>query len=308
MKTLFIVNPAAGHGRAVDRWQSGVARVRAGHPATEVWHTKARGDGAKLAVRGLEQGFEAVFAVGGDGTLGEVVDGFLGAPAPLRARAVLGTWPLGSGCDTARHLGIRADAGPEGLLALLKAKKVRQLDAGRIDFTSATGAPAQRFFINVAAWGLAGEVVRRMETGGKPFGGTVSYLLSSVRAVLGTSPQALDLMLDGVRLPRASYHLVAVANTSSFGGGMRIAPAADPSDGLLDVVAVAGLSRLELLRHFPKVYRGEHIGIEGVLHRRVRRLEAVGEGDIPLNIDGESLGSLPAVIEVLPAAVPFLVP
>ena len=307
MKALFLLNPAAGHGRSVKRWQDIIARLRAGHKDTEVWHTRAQGDGAALTKRGLEQGFEAVIGVGGDGTIGEVVHGYLASPRELQTRACVGTWPAGSGCDTARHLGLSVDDGVDRLLAMLADRDVRRLDAGRVFYTGADGKPGERYFINIAALGLAGDVARRIETTGKRFGGTASYFISSVGALLGARAAKLELTVDGVR-QSARYHLVTLANSSSFGGGMRIADGADMQDGLLDMVTVGDVSRWTLLRNLPKIYRGEHLGTPGVARRTARRVEASSDQDVWLNIDGEALGKLPAVIEVVPGAVPFLCP
>lgn len=303
MRALFIVNPAAGHGRGRERWERVAARVLAAQPDCEARLTSGPQDASRLCRRGLEEGFDAVLAVGGDGTLGEAVDGYLSAPEGLRGRRPLGTWPVGSGCDLARHLGIRGEAEP--LLELLARPKIRRLDAGLVEFAGPQGR-LRRHFLNVSALGLAGDVALRVHSGGKPWGGTLSYLMSSLAALLTARSKSLDLTVDGVPEPRAPYHLIVMANTSTFGGGMRVAPTADPQDGLLDLVAVGDLSRWGLLRRFPLIYTGGHIGVPGVTHRLVRRLEVRSPEEVYLNIDGEAIGTLPASFEVLPGAVPFL--
>lgn len=305
MKILFIVNPAAGHGRGAARWKSSASRVLSEHPGSQARLTSRPGEASALARLGLAEGFEAVVAVGGDGTLGEAADGYLSSPESLKARAALGTWPVGSGCDFARHFGIQG--GLDEMSALLARPRVRRLDAGRVEFEGPRGRES-RFFMNVAALGLAGEVALRVSSGGKPWGGTVSYLISSLACLLKAEAKPLELVADGERQSLARYHLVALANTSTTGGGMRIAPQADPEDGKLDLVAVGNLSRWGLLRRFPLIYTGGHLGSPGVSHALVRRLEARSDAKVYLNIDGEAVGTLPAVFEVLPAAVSFLCP
>lgn len=307
-RTLFVVNPAAGFGRAIGRWQRVVEAVRKGLPGVEVWHTKAKGDGAALARRGLEQGFEAVVAVGGDGTLGEVVDGFLSASQADRTGRVCGTWPAGSGCDTARHLGLAPDEPAEKLLRMLEQSRVKRLDAGVVHFTTESGGSGSRRFINIAAFGLAGSVARELESSGKRFGGTASYLLSSVKALCFARADEVELIVDGRREAPVRLHLGVLANSDTFGGGMRIADGADMEDGRFDFVTVSGVSRWRLLRNFPKIYRGTHFGVEGITRRLVRRVEASSPGTVWLNIDGEAQGRLPAVFELLPGALPFLLP
>lgn len=304
MRTLFIVNPAAGHGRGRRRWESAARRL--GQGDWQARWTEGPGHGRVLARVALEQGFSGVVAVGGDGTAGEVVDGFLAAPESVRAGAALGTWPSGSGCDLARHLRLRPDI--KTLQALLARSSIRRLDAGVVECRQPGGGAVRRHFLNVVSFGVAGEVALGAQEKGKPFGGTLSYLLSSLGALLTTPPRAMELVADGQPLPRGRYHLVSVANTSTTGGGMIIAPGADAEDGFLDLVAVGDMGRWELLRRFPEIYRGTHLRHKGVSRRLIRRLEARSSETVRLNIDGEAMGLLPAVFEVMPKAVPFLLP
>jgi YegS/Rv2252/BmrU family lipid kinase len=304
MKTLFVVNAAAGHGRGLARFERAARGLPKGDWSVEP--TRGVGDGARAAREGLEQGFEAIVAVGGDGTVGEVLNGYMAAPQDLRVKACLGTWPAGSGCDLARHLGLRPD--PATLAALLSTARPRALDAALVEFRGPDGAAERRWFLNVTSFGVAGEVARRMATSGKPLGGTLSYLLSSLGALLTTPPRDMELIADGQPLPRGRYHLVSLANTSTTGGGMKIAPGADAEDGKLDLVTVGDLPRARLLWSFPAVYLGRHLDLPGVSHRLVTRLEARSSEDVYLNIDGEAAGLLPAVFTALPRAVPFLLP
>jgi YegS/Rv2252/BmrU family lipid kinase len=303
-KFAFILNPAAGHGRAARRWTRAYRQVTAACPDHVVWTTAGPGDGAVLARRALENGYTALVAVGGDGTLSEVVNGYLDAPDTLRNRAAVATWPAGSGCDFARHVGARPD--PQQLTALLTRGAVRQLDVGRVTGRDAMGRPTQRYFLNVAALGLAGQVAAAVQRGGKVLGGQLTYLAEALRAITRARARHLQLVIDERPEPPALYHLVVLANTSTFGGGMRVAPGADPADGWLDLVTVGAVSRGELLTLLMRVRRGRHVGRPGVTLRRVRRLQVTGEGSGPLNVDGEAWGALPATAEILPGAIQWI--
>ena len=305
MRTLFVVNAAAGHGRGLRRFEAAARDLPQEGWAMEP--TRGPGDAGRLAREGLERGFSRVVAVGGDGTVGEALNGFMAAAPGLREKAALGTWPAGSGCDLARHLGLRGDAA--ALRALLSARP-RPLDAGFVEFRGQDGARESRWFLNVTSFCVAGEIAQRMKTGGKPLGGTLSYLVSSLAALMTTPARELELVVDGQPLARARFHLVTVANTSTTGGGMKIAPGADAEDGKLDLVTVGDMSRARLLRSFSAVYRGEHLSVPGVSHRLAGTVEASAPGseDAYLNIDGEAVGLLPAKFTVRPKAVPFLLP
>lgn len=304
MKCVVILNPAAGHGRGERRFRNSLAKAGLKGPPPEVVMTDAPGAGTALARAALERGFTRIVAVGGDGTLGEVVDGFLSAPESLRGDATLGTFPAGSGCDFARHM--RVDDSPETLARLLESPRVARIDAGLVEFEQ-EGARRRRHFLNVVSLGIGGEVARRMQRSGKPLGGTISYLLASLGALASARAYEMELIVDGQPRGSRRIHLAAIANTSTTGGGMKIAPGADAQDGKLELITVGDLSRLQLLRRFPSIYSGGHVGTEGVSLERVTSVELRSPEPVFLNIDGEAVGRLPARFELLPAAVPFLV-
>ncbi len=308
MRALFIVNPTAGHGRGLARWNDVASALLSANPGSEQVSTTGRGDASALAQQGLRSGFEAIIAVGGDGTLCEVVHGFLSSPEGLRGGAVVGTWPAGSGCDVARQFKIGRNPGV--LLEMLSSPRPRRVDAAR----ASCGAGADRrmrYFFNVAGVGLPSEVTRRLESGkGKRWGGTLSYLLASIGAIASAKAREMRLVVDGVAQEPDRFHIIVLANGGIFGGGMRVAPGADREDGRLDLVTLGELSALGLLRHLPKVYSGAHMRLPQVRHRRVSRVEISlsDSARLPIDVDGELWGELPASFEVVPGAVPFLCP
>lgn len=302
---VFILNPAAGHGRAGGVWDSFREDIQRTYPDARCLRTAAPGHASELAREALENGAKLLVAVGGDGTVGEVLDGMMGCPPALRAAASLACLPAGSGCDLARHLAYPKDR--EGLLKVLSGGRRRPVDAGRVRYTRADGSRRERHFINIAAFGLAGDVARRVHAKGKPLGGALSYAFASLRALAGARASALMLNADG-RDISGRYHMGVLANTSTMGGGMVVAPGAVDDDGVMDLVLVSDMSRLRLLRNMPRIYDGSHLGQDGVSLLRVRSLEAASDAPVYLNIDGEAEGMLPASFEVLPKAVSVLVP
>jgi len=282
-------------------------KAAAGGAVTEAdcLRTSGPGHAAELAVKAAGAGADLLVAVGGDGTFSEMLEGVMRLPAVRRRQVALAALPAGSGCDLARHLAYPRGRG--ALLALLRGGRRRSADVGRVRCLGPDGAPRERHFINIAAFGLAGEVARRIKMSGKKFGGTFSYAACSARALLGARPVQLRLNADGADLS-GLYHLGVLANTSSMGGGMLVAPGARDDDGELDLVLVAGMSRLRLWRSFPRLYRGTHLKEPGISLRGVKVLKAESDEPVYLNIDGEAEGLLPAVFEVLPRAVTLLVP
>ena len=304
MKVLFIVNPAAGHGRGRERWEKGRSPAVGLWPKHEVAVTERPGHGRELARAAILAGTELVVAVGGDGTLGEVVDGYLSVPLSARTGASLATFPAGSGCDFSRHMGVPRD--PDAWAAAMAAGRRKPLDAALASFRTRDGALRSRHFLNVAALGLAGDVAVGVEKRGKPLGGTLTYLLEGLIAIAGARAKRMKLVVDGRVEAPTEYHMVAAANTSTMGGGMKLAPEADAQDGLLDVLTVGALSRMELLRLMPSIYAGGHVGAPGVVLRRARRIEIYPDEPLALNLDGDLDGVSPAVFEALPKAISFL--
>ena len=304
MSALFIVNPAAGHGRGAARWSKARSLAESLWPGSSTAETERPGHARELAREATLSGAEIVVAAGGDGTLGEAVDGYLSVPETARRMTTLATFPAGSGCDFARHAGVPSD--PEAWAAAMAAGKRRRLDAALATFRTADGGLRSRHFLNVAALGLAGTVAEGVHKRGKPLGGALTYFLEGLLAVAGARARRMTLVVDGRAEPAAEFHLVAAANTSTSGGGMKIAPGADMEDGLLDLLTVGPMTRLALLKLMPKVYAGGHVGADGVTLRRARRIEVHADAPLPLNVDGDLDGVAPVVFECLPKALPFL--
>ena len=253
----------------------------------------------------LAAGAERVFAFGGDGTWNEAVAGFFSASPASRARAALAPLPAGSGCDFARHL--RLPLEPGAAAQALKDASPRAIDVVRAEFAGPAG-PEVRHLTNMAGVGLAADAAVLVERHGKPLGGTASYLAALLWALARGRPRRCRLMLDGVDAS-GDFHAVLLANTETTGGGMKAAPGADLFDGLVDVLRVQASSRAALLGRLGGLYDGSHIGTPGILMSRAREVELRCEdGPAALNIDGETAGALPARFEVLPRALPVLVP
>lgn len=299
--TVFIVNPAAGHGRAGRRWAQAYMLAAKLRPDHRVLHTERQGHGRELARRAVEEGARLLVAVGGDGSLGEVVDGFLSAPESARSGAAVATFPCGSGCDFAGHMRIPRE--PAAWARAFEAGSVKRLDAMLATFRSG-GESKSRRLLNMAAAGIPGDVALTVARRGKLLGGTLTYLLEGALAAATSRPRRMRLVLDG-RVEEGDYHLFTAANTSTFGGGMKVAPEADAADGLLDVVTIGAVGRLELLGLLPKAYSGGHLGRPGVSVRRAKKVELSSPEPLPLNLDGDAEGEGPASFEVLPGVLPF---
>lgn len=299
-RTLLILNPRSRNGATGRRADQLVRRLRDGLGPLEVERTRGPRDAERIAREAVRAGWERLIVAGGDGTLSEVATGLLAAG--LGGYATIGALPLGTGGDFLRTLGVPRDL--ERAIAWLREGKPRPIDAGRASFVDASGRAATAHFVNVASFGVSGRVVELVQRSPRLLGGRVAFLAGSVRAIARHRSEAVSLAVDGELVHDGPLVLAAAANGRFFGAGMQIAPDARTDDGLFDVVAVCGLGRAQLLRRLPRLYAGTHLSDPAVRVRRGRVVEARPLGaPVPLELDGEPLGRLPARLEMLPAAL-----
>jgi len=290
-----IVNPVAGRGRT--------NRLRVGLEAELVrrgvaFEVPDGVDGTRRAARAAFGRGDGVVVCGGDGTVAAV------AGVAAECEGTIAVVPTGAGNDFARHLGIGARR-PLDALELLDTGRVAACDLGRA--TGADGVSA--WFTTVANTGFDSEA-NRWANGVRWATGTPLYLLAVVRTLVTYRPRGLRVVVDGVALDGRAW-LAAVGNTRFYAGGMMIVPGAEVDDGLLDVCVIGDVARAEFVARFPRVFRGTHTKVDGVVTRRgaVVELEAPGPGT-PLEVwaAGERVGALPARIEVVAGAVRVVVP
>ncbi len=303
--TVVIVNPQAGGGRARRLWPGlrEALDVTVGTYATR-WTTRP-GEATEYARTALRNGYDRVLAVGGDGTLNEVANGFFDGDAPIRPSAVLAPIGGGTGSDFRRSLG--AAMPPDAAVRALLQDRFRTIDLGRLRYTAEDGREATRYFVNIASFGMGGAVDRVVQSlpAKRWLGGRLAYLYAILHTLAHYTSPPVELSVDGV--PRGTFRIrnVAIANGRFFGGGLKIAPCARLDDGRFDVVVLGDLTRRALLRHAPRFYRGTHTALHHVATMRGQRIVAAPAADAPvrLDVDGEPLGRLPATFEIVPRAL-----
>jgi len=295
VKTLAIVNPAAGQGRAGRQWPRLASYLSELGLDFDAELTAFPGDGTSIARQALRSGYNRLVAVGGDGTFNEIVNGFFEGGEPINPDAVLAPLSFGTGCDLSRSLGI--GAGFAAAARLLQAKP-RAIDLGQAAFLDHQGRPTERYFLNYADLVLGGETLCQVQRLPKAMGGFLTFLVGSTLALLAHRNKHLRLTVDGRLAFDGPVALAIICNGSHFGGGMHIAPGASPQDGLLDVVIMHHVGRAGLLWNLPRVYRGTHIGDRRVLCLRGREIEAAAEETVLVGMDGEQPGMANARFQV----------
>jgi diacylglycerol kinase (ATP) len=303
---LVIVNPTSARGATREAWPGMASDVRRHFGPFAVAFTERGGDAARIAEREARAGRGLIVACGGDGTVSEVANGILRSGAD----AELGLLPSGTGGDFRRSLEIPLRAADAS--HLLKKGRARPLDAGRVSFTRADGREETRYFLNVASFGMGGDVIRRVKSqawlgagGPRLVGGRLAFAAAAAQSALAFERPSVRVRLDEGAESRLAVTNFAVANARFFGGGMKIAPEAILDDGLFDVVAVGDMSAAEIFRNSYRLYLGTHLGLRDVRHARARRVSARADDDaeVSIEVDGELVGRLPATFELLPKAL-----
>lgn len=290
-RAFFVVNPAAGGGRTLRAWPRLREALAARGVAFESAETTGPDSAVTLTRRAVERGWPRVVAVGGDGTLNEVVNGL--ADAGGNFRGVLGAIPTGRGCDACRNLALSTD--PLAALARVLDGGETRVDVGAVEWPGG----GTRYFINAAGVGFDAVVARRAVS--RRLRGTLPYLLAVAETIRVHRPVRAILEEDGRVIWSGLMAAAVAANGAHYGGGMKIAPGADPADGLLDLVVLGDLGRLELLRWLPTVYSGGHLANPKVATRRAQAI--VVNASAPVHVDGEAAGEAPVTIAIRPGAL-----
>ena len=246
-----------------------------------------------MAAEGIRAGVGLIVAVGGDGTLNEVVNGITDEGG--RPLASLGVILTGRGRDGARTLGVPRDPA-RAVERLATARVPVRRDLGRVRWPG-----GQRYFVTVAGAGFDAVVAARALT--LPGPGTVPYLRAVMASLRDHRPWPIRVRLDDAPERSLAATGVMLANGSTCGGGMRIAPDAHAADGLLDLVTLGPLSRAALLRWLPTVYWGGHLRHPAITVERVRSVSVASDRALPLQIDGEPCGAAPFEATVVPGAL-----
>jgi diacylglycerol kinase (ATP) len=285
----LLTNPSAGKGAGSRT--AAIALPRLQEAGFEVRELVGR-DGPEalaLARQAVAEGVESLVVVGGDGMV------HLAAQALARTEVNLGIIPAGTGNDVARYLDIpRRD--PQAAADVVVASHVREIDLGQVGST---------YFVTVLATGFDSLVNERANRMRWPRG-QMRYNLATLAELRVFRPLPYTLEMDGV-VQRLDAMLVAVGNGPSFGGGLRITHGAQIDDGMLDVVIIKPMSKVDLVRTYPRLYTGGHTRHRQYEHHRVKQVTVAAPGVVAY-ADGERLGALPLTVEVAPRALRVLAP
>jgi diacylglycerol kinase (ATP) len=296
-KAFIIANSRAGKGavgRDPERFERLLSEAGLEY---EMALTEHAGHAVELARRATEEGYSYLVAVGGDGTIHEVVNGMMGEEGARNPEAVLGVVSAGSGSDFIRTFGLPDD--PAHAVEHLQGDGLFPIDLGRVTFHR-DGHRETRYFPNIAEAGLGADVVRRAARLPRKLG-QVRYLIGFWMTLGPFKPTEGRVVCDKRTYEGRITNLV-VANCQFFGGGMRVAPKAHPNDGRFDVLIQIGKKK-DYIAALTKVYKGDHVPSPVIKEYYARRVEVTTDQPLQVEADGELLGLTPATFEIVTDAV-----
>jgi diacylglycerol kinase (ATP) len=298
-KTVFLVNPASANGKTGKRWPQIAQAAHAAGLRGEAIFSERAGQLGELAREAADEGATLLVVVGGDGTVHEVVNGLAG-----REGVELALIPRGTGWDFARGHAI-----PKRLSEALRIAQdgiARPFDLGRATYRT-DGREETAWFANMASVGMSGAVAAKANSTTKALGAKTSYLLAlgvvfarwkNVHLRVRVDEEERDALMEDT--------IVAVGRY--LAGGMKITPDAEPDDGLFDVLLIGDVTKAELVRVMPKIYRGTHLPHPKGEVLRGSTVSIEADEPMPIQLDGEQPGTTPVSFELVPAAIRLRVP
>jgi diacylglycerol kinase (ATP) len=296
MTFAAIINPAAGGGRCGQRAPGALDQLRARGIEVEAHYTQGPGDGTRIVKELSAAGRRHFIAVGGDGTSFEILNGLgprLGATDPSE-RASLGFLPLGTGNSFLRDFG---PGNAQSAIEALVQRRARPCDVMHLEHDA-----GELHYLNLLSLGFVAEICTLTNRHFKALG-TGGYGLGVVVALAKLGSRIVRMRLDGETPWEQAMVFVSVCNSRFTGGSMMMAPFADTSDGLLDVIVCGAMDRFTLLKTFPKIFRGQHVHHHAIRASRARSLEFFEPNPIDLMIDGEVVRHAPKRVSVRPSAL-----
>ena len=304
-KVLYVVNPASAGKSTANEWPKFEAALKEEGFEFDAVLTEYPGHAIQLTRDALKNGYVTIVAVGGDGTMNEVLNGFYEDEKPINPDAVLAVFSRGTGCDFIRS--IKTDKGIESFAKLIKRQEKRTLDVGKVKYLDYSGQSVVRYFMNVSDLGLGGETTFRVNKASKVLKGFLSFAIGALTTILKYKNKSFYLNIDDQVIIEERLNSVIIANGQYFGGGMHVAPNAKMDDGQFDIIILGNLNKLELIKSFPTIYNGTHLSNKKVKFYSGKKITVKCKEKALIEIDGEQPGTNDAEFEIIPQGIKILI-
>lgn len=286
-KILAIINPASAGGRTAKIWPQQRSYFQQEFSSLDEIYTQKAGEAVNIAAKAVEKGYDYLLAVGGDGTVNEIANGML-KTGPKNLETKLVVYAQGTGSDLSRSLKLPTDI--KEFIALIKRGKSRNLKLIKAEFNGPSGDRKKRYFLNIADCGMGAEVAKNLNQSRKVIDGSLSYLLSILKTLFIYQNKAAELKVDGKLIYTGSLNTAIIANGNYFGGGIKIAPAADLFSDKLNLILLKDISKIAIILNLIKAYQGSHLKHPLVESYLAEEVSISAAQSLELELDGESMG------------------
>lgn len=304
-KVHVIVNPFSARGKTGQRWNIIKDIVKSYFKEFKYIFTEKPRQATQIAREILKDGFDLIIGVGGDGTLNEITNGFFkqNTSSTINENASLGIIPSGTGSDFIRFMKIPRDL--EKSVELIKRSTSKKIDVGQITYHPESEQKEHQFFINIADFGLGAEVIKKLADVPSIKRGPFSYYMGLLKTLRSYSSKTVNIEIDDSRSIEGKFLIGAIANGRIFGGGMMIAPRAEPDDGFFDLVLVKDMKKLEIVGNTPHLYRGTIEKHPKVIILRAKKIHIKSDETVNIEYDGELGQALPATFKIIERKINF---
>lgn len=308
MKIFVIVNPASSGGATREHWSVIREKLSLALPDFDWALTENRGHATKLAQEALMAGYDRIIAVGGDGTVNEVVNGFFQGDSLISPEAELGVLDAGTGGDFCKNIGLGDSLDEQ--ISIIKQGHTKPLTLGLARFNGEEGQVQSRYFAVICSFGISGDINRNVNKSPllKRYGSGAAFAYVALKCLFSYSNLPVSVVLDDETLYQGPLLVGAASNGPWTGGGMMMAPKAESFSPELDFVIAGDLNLYERLMVFPRIYNGSHIKRPKVAYQKGDKLVVTPQAgaEVIVDMDGDIVGHLPLEIESRPAAIKVL--
>ncbi len=306
-KIMAIINPVSANGKTAKAWPVYEKYFLEQGIKIEKRFTEYQGHAIELTRSVVAEGYRKIMAVGGDGTINEVVNGIYKDGRLISDDIRLIIFSQGTGCDYIRSLGIGNKV--EDIVNIINRNQLKLLDLGQVSYRNHQGIEEKRLFVNLADTGIGAATAKLVNESSKVLGGFLTFLLGILRTLFSHQNKKIRVLVDQEEKCNQYLNSVMIANGKYFGGGIQIAPEADLESGILNIVLLKNFNKLQIIVNLIRAYKGTHLShplVESINGKDIL-MQSEGDEISELELDGESVGTLPARFKILDNKLPVFV-
>lgn len=302
-KIKAVVNPAAAGGKTAKIWSQKSKYFKNEFSSFTEIYTKEPGEAVEIAKKAAEK-YDYIMAVGGDGTINEIINGIFSANKKTAATKLI-VYPLGTGSDLSRSLELPEAV--EDFIKLIKRGKSRKIKAVEVKFLNHQKKRQQRYFLNIADCGMGAEVAKKLNQSKKTIDGSLSYLIKIFQTLFEYKNKEVIVEADNKLLYQGKINTAVIAHGNYFGGGIKIAPEADLDADKLNLVLLKDFSKPGIIFNLIKGYKGNHLSHPLVESYTAEKIIITSPERVELEADGESIGICRAEFKISKKEISILV-